>query len=93
MKVMVLALGLTAVVAAVIGLSLALSPSGAQAQGQTRPAAPVNVRATNGDKPGQAVVMWDAVADAAYYRIGWVAFQDIATVGQGYRIWILRRSV
>ena len=87
-KVMVLALGLTAVVAAVIGLSLALSPSGAQAQGQTRPAAPVNIRATNGDKPGQAVVRWDAVADAAYYRIGWVAFQDIATVQDAGRPWL-----
>ena len=88
MKVMVLALGLTAVVAAVIGLSLALSPSGAQAQGQTRPAAPANVRATNGAEPGQAVVMWDAVADAAYYRIGWVAFQDIATVQDAGRPWL-----
>ncbi len=72
MKTMVLALGLAAVLAAVVGLSLALSPSGmpAQAQGQASPAAPANVRSENGSAVGQAVVRWDAVADAAYYRIG-----------------------
>ena len=43
MKATVLAFGLTAVLAAVIGLSLALSPAGAQAQGQASPAAPSNV--------------------------------------------------
>ena len=72
MKAMVLALGLAAVLAGVVGLSLALFSNGAQAQGQAGPAAPANVRAVNGAETGQAVVRWDAVADAAYYRIGWV---------------------
>ena len=80
MKAMVLGLGLAAVLAAVIGLSLALSPNGAQAQGQASPAAPANVRAANGDTPGQAVVRWDAVADAAYYRIGWVNMETFRAV-------------
>ena len=72
MKAMILGLGLAAVLAGVVGLSLALFSNGAQAQAQAGPAAPANVRAANGAEPGQAVVMWDAVAEAAYYRIGWV---------------------
>ena len=91
MKAMVLGLGLAAVLAAVIGLSLALSPRGAsvQAQGQSGPAAPANVRAENGDTPGQAVVRWDAVADAAYYRIGWVNMETFRAVqAEGGREWL-----
>ena len=90
MKTMVLALGLAAVLAAVVGLSLALSPSGmpAQAQGASS-AAPANVRAANGTEPGQVVVMWDAVADAAYYRIGWVNMETFQAVqAEGGREWL-----
>ena len=91
MKAMVLGLGLAAVLAAVIGLSLALSSSGAsvQAQEQASPAAPANVRAANVDTPGQAVVRWDAVADAAYYRIGWVNMETFQAVqAEGGREWL-----
>ena len=82
MKAMVLGLGLAAVLAAVIGLGLALSSSGAsvEAQAQSGPVAPANVRAAAGTEPGQAVVMWDAVADAAYYRIGWVNMETFRAV-------------
>ena len=91
MKAMVLGLGLAVVLAAIVGLSLALSPSGmqAQAQAQAGPAAPANVRAANGAEPGQAVVMWDAVADAAYYRIGWVNMETFRAVqAEGGREWL-----
>ena len=89
MKTMVLALGLAAVLAAVVGLSLALSPSGMPAQAQASPAAPANVRAANGTETGQAVVMWDAVADAAYYRIGWVNMETFRAVqAEGGREWL-----
>ena len=91
MKAMVLALGLAAVLAAVVGLSLASSPNGAPAQAQepTSPAAPANVRAANGDTPGQAVVRWDAVAEAAYYRIGWVNMETFRAVqAEGGREWL-----
>ena len=92
MKAMVLALGLAVVLAAVVGLSLALSPSGmpAQAQGQgASPAAPANVRSENGSAVGQAVVRWDAVADAAYYRIGWVNMETFRAVqAEGGREWL-----
>ena len=88
MKAMVLGLGLAAVLAAVIGLSLALSPNGAQAQGQASPAA-ANVRAANGAESGQAIVMWNAVADAAYYRIGWVNMETFRAVqAEGGREWL-----
>ena len=90
MKAMVLGLGLAVVLAAVVGLSLALSPSGMQAQAQeASPAAPANVRAANGTTPGQAVVRWDAVAEAAYYRIGWVNMETFRAVeAEGGREWL-----
>ena len=87
MKAMVLGLGLAAVLAAVIGLSLGVSPN--EVQAQSGPAAPANVRAANGDTPGQAVVRWDAVADAAYYRIGWVNMETFRAVqAEGGREWL-----
>ena len=87
MKAMVLGLGLAAVVAAVTGLSLAVSPN--EAQAQSGPVAPANVRAANGDTPGQAVVRWNAVADAAYYRIGWVNMETFRAVpAEGGREWL-----
>ena len=89
MKAMVLGLGLAVVLTAVVGLSLALSPSGASVQAQAGLAAPANVRATNGSAVGQAVVRWDAVADAAYYRIGWVNMETFRAVqAEGGREWL-----
>ena len=92
MKAMVLGLGMAAVLAAVVGLSLALTPNarGGQVQAQgASPAAPANVRAANGAEPGQAVVRWDAVADAAYYRIGWVNMETFQAVqAEGGREWL-----
>ena len=91
MKAMVLALGVAAVLAAVVGLSLTLSPNargGVQAQGAS-PAVPANVRAENGVEPGQAVVTWDAVDTAAYYRIGWVNMETFwAVQAEGERQWL-----
>ena len=90
MKAMVLGLGLAVVLAAIVGLSLALSPSGMQAQAQgASPAAPANVRAANGAEPGQAVVRWDAVDTAAFYRIGWVNMETFQAVqAEGGREWL-----
>ena len=89
MKAMVLALGLAAVLAGVVGLSLALFSNGAQAQAQAGPVAPANVRAVNGAETGQAVVRWDAVAGAAYYRIGWVNMETFRAVqAEGGREWL-----
>ena len=38
--------------------------------------APTGVSAANADNHGEAVVSWQAVADAVYYRIGWMADED-----------------
>jgi len=87
MKAMALGLGLAAILAAVIGLSLGVSPN--EAQAQSGPAAPANVRAANGDTPGQVVVRWDAVVEAAYYRIGWVNMETFRAVqAEGGREWL-----
>ena len=45
--------------------------------------APTGVSAVNGDNHGEAVVSWQAVADAAYYRIGWMADEDYQAAGSG----------
>ena len=59
-----------------------------QAQGAS-PAAPANVRSANGSAVGQAVVRWDAVADAAYYRIGWVNMETFRAVeAESGREWL-----
>ena len=59
-----------------------------QAQGGS-PAVPANVRSANGAAVGQAVVRWDAVADAAYYRIGWVNMETFQAVqAEGGREWL-----
>ena len=92
MKAMLYTLGLGVVVAAVIGLALALSPQEmpetATAQAQGGLAAPANVRAADGASPGTAVVSFDAVAGAAFYRIGWVSIDDIQAVQADDREWL-----
>ena len=64
----VIAFAAAAILAAVIG-SLAL---GNVANAQTNLPAPANVRAVQGSEIGQAVVSWDAVADATGYTVRWV---------------------
>ena len=52
----------------------------AVAHASDSPAAPQNVRATNGPNPGEANVAWNAVSDASYYRIGWIAMADYEAI-------------
>ena len=84
--------------ALVTGMALALALAtamwlGAGTDGAVRaddgsaPAAPAGVTAVDGDSPGTVVVGWDAVAGAAYYRIGWVASDRIAAVQAAGRDW------
>ena len=42
--------------------------------------APSNVAAENTGNPGEVRISWDAVPNAAYYRIGWVAYSDVAPI-------------
>ena len=50
----------------------------AHAQGNL--VAPSNVAAQNTGNPGEVRISWDAAPDAAYYRIGWVAYSDVAPI-------------
>ena len=50
----------------------------AHAQGNL--VAPSNVAAQNTGNPGEVRISWDAVPNAAYYRIGWVAYSDVAPI-------------
>ena len=50
--------------------------------------APTNVTAVNGPNAGEAIVIWNTVADAAYYRIGWVSYTDYLTVTGEGRHWL-----
>ena len=46
------------------------------ARGQASLPAPTSVSAVNGASPGEAVLSWEAVDDAKYYRVGWMADPD-----------------
>ena len=50
----------------------------AHAQGDL--VAPTNVAAQNTGTAGKVRISWDAVPNAAYYRIGWVAYSDVAPI-------------
>ena len=50
----------------------------AHAQGDL--VAPSNVAAHNTGNPGEVRISWDAVPNAAYYRIGWVAYSDVEPI-------------
>ena len=71
-------LGFTAVAMSVFLMVVSGGPTwvGNVAQGQSALPAPASVSAVNGNNPGEVVVSWNAVADAAYYRIGWMADED-----------------
>ena len=74
------------VIAAILLLAVTICTESASANDGL--ALPVNVQAVDGDKPGEVAVSWDAAGAAAFYRIGWVAFQDIATVQDDGRPWL-----
>ena len=50
----------------------------AHAQGDL--VAPSNVAAQNTGNAGKVRISWNAVPNAAYYRIGWVAYSDVAPI-------------
>ena len=65
------------VVLAVLSLAILVSVSGGDVvQAREGWLGPDVVAATNGLSPGEAVITWDRVEEAAYYRIGWVAQAD-----------------
>ena len=50
------------------------------AYAQSDLSAPSNVAAENTGNAGEVRVSWDAVPNAAYYRIGWVTYSDVAPI-------------
>ena len=74
---------LSASVLALVGL--AVVDNTAQAQGASLQ--PANVRVVNGPNAGEAVVSWDAVTGAAYYRVGWVSAPNFGAVTGAGRDW------
>ena len=50
----------------------------AHAQGNL--VAPSNVTAQHTGNPGEVRISWGAVPNAAYYRIGWVAYSDVEPI-------------
>ena len=46
---------------------------------------PDNIRAVNGTEIGDAVVTWDPVAGAKFYRIGWLSITDFHASGAAWR--------
>ena len=62
----------------VVALLFANVNTVAHAQGDL--VAPSNVAAQNTGNPGEVRISWDAVPNAAYYRIGWVAYSDVEPI-------------
>ena len=84
MKKAVVALALLVVVA----LLSANVNTVAHAQGDL--VAPSNVAAQNTGNPGEVRISWDAVPNAAYYRIGWVAYRDVEPIIASGGDWLER---
>ena len=57
------------------------------AQAQTPSLKPQNVQAADGANLGEVIVTWDAVAGAAYYRIGYVSKAELQAVQKAGRPW------
>ena len=83
MKMPAIALALAAVLLVAIAVA-----SVAPARAQTALAAPANIQAADGANPGAVTISWDAAADTAFYRIGWVASDKIAAVQAAGRPWL-----
>ena len=76
------------VVLAVLSLAILVSVSGGDVvQAREGWFGPDVVAATNGLSPGEAVITWDRVQKAAYYRIGWVAQADRQVGADGDAKW------
>ncbi len=68
------------VIATVVLAAVGSSNLPGVAYAQSRLAAPTNIAAENAGTPGHVRIAWDEVPDAAYYRIGWVAYSDVEPI-------------
>ena len=86
LKLPVIALRFAVVLLAVAAVAADLTPAAAQGDGTLQP--PGNVRAADGETAGAVVVAWDAPDGTAFYRIGWVALDDVAAALAEGREWL-----
>ena len=86
-KLPVIVWGLAALLLATAAVAAGLTPARAH-DDAAPPAAPANARAADGATAGAVVMAWDAVDGAAFYRIGWVAMDDIPAVRAEGREWL-----
>ena len=74
------------IVLAVVVVATLASPSLVSAQNSLE--APANVAAYHGSEPGEVLLQWDAVPGAAFYRVGWVAFDDYQAATAAGKDWL-----
>ena len=63
-------------------------PAGTLQQETSTLASPANLTAVDGSNPGEVDLTWDAVANANFYRIGWVDFDDAQAANDEGRDWL-----
>ena len=68
------------VLVALLGFVLVSSQGPGVVNAQSDLSAPGDVAAQNTGTAGKVRISWDAVPNAAYYRIGWVAYSDVAPI-------------
>ena len=51
-------------------------------------APPIDVSVMDGNGAGEVIVRWTPIEEAAYYRIGWVAYDDYYAVRDSGRDWL-----
>ena len=67
--------------------AVATAPTQAQDRWLDLPA-PTGVAAVNGANPGEAIISWQPVAGAAFYRIAWIAAADAAAIAENGGGWL-----
>ena len=70
---------------AIVAILASVLSTPTSAIAQTALPHPDNIRAVNGAEIGDAVVTWDPVAGAKFYRIGWISISDFHAAGAAWR--------
>ena len=77
-----------AIVALAVAVFAMANPGGVTSTlAQSPPPAPGIIAAVNGPNPGEAIISWAAVDGAAYYRVGWIAYEDYNAITAAGRPW------
>ena len=70
---------------AIVAILASVLSTPTSAIAQTALPHPDNIRAVNGTEIGDAVVTWDPVGGAKFYRIGWISISDFHAAGAAWR--------